>query len=120
MEKNIFENAYFGKSYKTRDGKKAIYINNLSDYTYHHQLALCNGDIEVYDNFGTRSYGGNGLDIVSEWQEEPITEEELDKLAEQLNPNNPHTETYTIGLYSGYNDGFKDCYHYLENKNKEK
>lgn len=25
MGKNIFEDAYFGKPYKTRDGRKAIY-----------------------------------------------------------------------------------------------
>ena len=25
IKKNIFENAYFGKPYKTRDGRKAIY-----------------------------------------------------------------------------------------------
>lgn len=32
MEKNIFENAYFGKAYKTRDCKKAVLIS-LSNFS---------------------------------------------------------------------------------------
>lgn len=64
---NIFENAYFDKPYKTRNGRKAIYIKKVFGIIYHHQLVLDDGDIEVYDNCGKRSYGGNGLDIISEW-----------------------------------------------------
>ena len=118
MEKNIFENAYFGKAYKTRDSKKAIYIKNLSDYTYHHQLVLDNGDIEVYDNFGKRSYGGNGLDIVSEWEEE-IDEEEIDEMAVQYACDSDIVQVYE-GEIKAYKAGFHKALEYLENKNKEK
>lgn len=70
--KNMFENSYFGKPYRTRNGRKAIYIKKVFGIIYHHQLVLDDGDIEVYHNFGKRFYGDNGLDIVSEWQEEKL------------------------------------------------
>lgn len=39
-----------------------------------------------------------------------INEEELENLAENANPNNPHGDTYEIGQYFGFNDGFKAGY----------
>lgn len=84
---NIFENAYFGKSYKTREGKRAILIgfnplvvalddiNNKGGYYYRvFEDGRINDD--TYPTFETK------FDIVSEWQEEPRREEKLDKLAE--------------------------------------
>ena len=106
---NIFENAYFGKAYKTRIGRKAIYIKNLSDYTYHHQLVLDNGDIGVYDNFG-KPYGDNVLDIVSEWHEE-INEEKLDELASKIYPydedNIPLQGIYMCNLRNIWKAGYR-------------
>lgn len=73
---NIFENAYFGKAYKTRSGKKAILLQPktyhviLEDLTEYSVMK----DGLAYDDM-TTSY-----DIVSEWQEE-IDEEELDGIA---------------------------------------
>lgn len=77
---NIFENAYFGKPYKTRDGRKAIFIQ---PYGYW---------VAIQDEINTHSYFEDGhilldgkehpLDIISEWEEE-ISEEELNKLAER-------------------------------------
>ena len=73
--KNIFENAYFGKSYKTREGKRAILIgfsplvvalddiNNKGGYPYRvFEDGRINDD--RYPTFETK------FDLVSEWQEE--------------------------------------------------
>lgn len=84
MEKNIFKNAYFGKSYKTRDGKKALYLRG----NFKHHLYLETGGIIDCNQDGT--FEGvigrtENLDIVSEWKEE-ISEKELDKLAEEMYP----------------------------------
>lgn len=80
--KNIFENAYFGKAYKTRDGRKALFSRKDGD-TF---------DLETEDSYNPVRSDGSFLytkegyesnsDIVSEWQEE-INEEELDKLARE-------------------------------------
>lgn len=80
MNKNIFENTYFGKPYKTRDGRKAIF-SRKDGYTF---------DLETEESYnpvredGSFLYNKEGYesscDIISEWQES-INEEELDKLA---------------------------------------
>lgn len=86
---NIFKDAYFGKAYKTRDGRKAIYIYKSNIYPFRHILSL--GGVE------NAKYKGNGLydmkieaenyhaDIISEW-DEPINEEKLTKLADESYP----------------------------------
>ena len=81
---NIFVNAYFGKSYKTRAGKRAILIgfnplvvalddiNNKGGYYYRvFEDGRINDD--TYPTVETK------FDIVSEWQEEPRRGEKLDK-----------------------------------------
>lgn len=90
---NIFENAYFGKAYKTRDGRKAIYT-----------IASCGSHwLVIQDTSFTWEYNDNGklvsdigniMDIVSEWQEE-IDEEKLNRLAEEY-------------FLNTYNNGVKD------------
>ena len=98
IKKNIFENAYFGKPYKTRDGRKAIFLqldtivdedgNDLGNLAYvytlqdgEYSVALNGIDTSENDiilkNINTIELNH---DIVSEWSEE-ITDEELDKLA---------------------------------------
>lgn len=76
---NIFKNAYFGKEYKTRDDRKAIYIEKDVD--------LPGSYLKIEGKGGLFYIGRDGYylkdkespwDIVSEWQEE-ISEEELDK-----------------------------------------
>ena len=80
---NIFENAYFGKSYKTREGKRAILIgfnplvvalddiNNKGGYYYRvFEDGRINDD--TYPTVETK------FDIVSEWQEEIRGGEKLD------------------------------------------
>lgn len=78
--KNIFENAYFGKPYKTRDGRKALFSRKDGDIF----------DLETEDSYNPVRLDGSFLytkegyessgDIVSEWQES-ISEEELEDIA---------------------------------------
>lgn len=86
---NIFENAYFGKSYKTRNGRKAIFYKGVftrarkeSNYV----TLLLEEDNDLIQGFhtykldGTAHDGHTYLDIISECQEK-ISDEELDRLA---------------------------------------
>lgn len=89
---NIFKNAYFGKSYKTRGGDKVILVTLLDNVAYllsEEKIAktsLFGNHIHSYRLDGIcTEYQGYALDIVSEWKEE-IDVEELYKLAEQSNP----------------------------------
>ena len=77
--KNIFENTYVGKPYKTRDGSKAIYLGKYLKYDsiYVYILILEHRPFpEGWNQFGR--YENTGIyyqnerlpeDIVSEWQE---------------------------------------------------
>lgn len=85
---NIFENAYFGKPYKTRDDKKAIFLGLKNPYEVFMLYNVSMTNYPILDARKVRAYDGkiyttleSGGDIVSEWQEE-INEEELDKLAD--------------------------------------
>ena len=75
---NIFENAYFGKAYKTRDGRKAVlitynqrnkqspYVCAVSCYFDGSIKSVCHNfypNGQLHDNSETVN------DIVSEWQE---------------------------------------------------
>lgn len=73
MTENIFENAYFGKPYKMRNDKKAIFHRNANNRTWY---LICE---EIHDRI---PYDSNGIcrgdscyDIISEWEEE-INQEE--------------------------------------------
>lgn len=72
---NIFENAYFGKPYKTRDGRKAVYLGDNTCW-------IEGGDTEIgYSRNGLFvDIQEHGIDIVSEWT---IDEKELNKMATQ-------------------------------------
>ena len=73
---NIFSNAYFGKAYKARDGRKAIFQNFNGDLC---EMILPDCSFNVWKD-GLFDAGQEGsLDIVSEWHEE-INEEKLDAL----------------------------------------
>lgn len=80
MEKNIFEGAYFGKAYRTIDGRKAIYITHADD---RYEIALegssgtfpfvlRDGILVSNVNIYNRRYidAMTDSDIISEWQEE--------------------------------------------------
>lgn len=82
---NIFQNAYFGKAYKTRDEKKALYVKyNKESYDpdVPHQLVYeSTGNLMQVDNQGNFwKDKESDFDIISEWKEE-IDEEKLDALA---------------------------------------
>lgn len=86
----LFENAYFGKPYKTRDGRKALYLDSFYRLTGEKNVLALehmednllyvfpDGIYEPKDAINGRKE--NPIDIVSEWQE-PINEEELNELA---------------------------------------
>lgn len=71
--KNIFENAYFGKAYKTRDGRKAIYGGN-NNSRLHSLMFQTKDDEDVFlglynsDGLYVMAKNANHLDIVSEWE----------------------------------------------------
>ena len=78
----MFENAYFGKLYKTRDGRKAIYIQE--------DCCIVEGNIDTFSYFDDGHYSLSleecDIDIVSECQA-PIDKDKLDKVlneAEEL------------------------------------
>lgn len=75
----MFENAYFGKPYKTRDEKMAIYWR----HAYRHHLFTESGPIECDDDgfFSCCPDLSTIFDIVGEWEEE-VDEEKLDRVAE--------------------------------------
>lgn len=99
---NLFKDAYFGKMYMTRDGRKAIYFFQNGTSKWH--------DLIVEGERISLPYQDSGLavgkhlknpewpeDIVSEW-EESINEEDLDKLA-----NNYRCESFTTPVTDGEN-----------------
>lgn len=111
--KNIFENAYFGKAYKTRDGRKAIFvemINNSSFFEKYTKVYSCiheSGQRLFYTQEGN-DVTRNCIDkdslynIVSEWEE--VNEEELDKLAYD------EAQLYSVVKSREWQDGFKTGY----------
>lgn len=114
---NIFENAYFGKAYKTRDGSKAIFICKRTDnsvWDLNHPYACVvegfgeiwnyfpNGQLYIGEKFITES------DIVSEWQE-PIDEEKLNKEFDNFVNSNEFRSLDTPYFYfkAGYRKAMK-------------
>lgn len=92
---NTFKNAYFGKAYKTRDGRKAIYckyemiygvVPNSEHSITKHLLLINNMQfVNVFEDGTTVKEKEYPNDIVSEWQE-PIDEEKLNKIATESYP----------------------------------
>lgn len=104
---NIFKSTYFGKPYKTRDGRKAIYVvydKALDLNEYHYLIVEGEPCLNAYDNNG-RAVNRNksNLAIISEWQE-PIGEEKLNEIAIKNCPyhDNDNLETaYFMGFKAG-------------------
>ena len=90
---NMFKNAYFGKAYKTRGGRKAVYISHESVYPFRYALSLGGVSCAMYKDNGTYDMlvqlDNYQADIVSEQQEE-IDEEHLDDLAYDYNEKRQH------------------------------
>lgn len=115
---NLFQSAYFGKAYKTRDGRKAIYIQE--------NCCIVEGNLDVFSYFDDGHFSipleGGDIDIVSEWTE-PINEEELHKQSEEYaeqmmvthcaahhidTPNHIIKDALRIAYKAGYRQGWKD------------
>lgn len=89
MEKNIFEGAYFGKTYKTRNGKIVRYCGKNSS------MYVLEDDGVAVDYFpdGTfQTSGESEFDIVSEWTEE--TNEEYEDKIKSLIESCAYWEAY--------------------------
>ena len=102
--KNIFENAYFGKPYRTRNERKAILlqVHNCATLAIDFDSHTVTHD---YKMDGTSVFNCHDLDIVGEWKEE-INEEELAKNAEKYADEAPMTGT----IPNGYNTPcFDEC-----------
>lgn len=90
--KNIFNNSYFGKPYKTIDGRKALFsrfVGNENEryailYLEHSYAEIwCTLDGRYFDWVGDKQkFWYDTPYIVSEWHEE-IDEEKLDKAAKE-------------------------------------
>lgn len=110
MEKNIFENAFFGKAYKTRDGRKVIFLRTFVGHGYNHYVST--GDLEYSvreDGKVDKHLYPYEEDIVSEWEEE-INEEELEKLAKRNNIYDRFADDFECENYYGFIEGFKIGY----------
>lgn len=107
---NIFKNAYFGKVYKTRCGRKAIYIGN-DTYVKEHILCLEGNflNYNYYENGKCKAYPNDSTDIISELQEE-INEEELDKLATSIYGNPRTKDSITYGYVEGFKTGYRKAF----------
>lgn len=104
---NIFKDAYFGKSYKTRDGRKAIYkekdIDKPGSYVW---IEGRDGIFYIgKDGFYLDNKKESQWDIVSELEEE-IDENHLDKLSKEYSlwlADEPLQEQrYIDGFKAGY------------------
>lgn len=114
--KNIFEGAYFGKRYKTRDDRDAIYckyklfygvVPNSKHSITKHLLLINNMQwVNVFDDGSTVIGKEYPNDIVSEWTEE-VNDEELEKLAVEYADHAEMTGTSP----DGYNTS---CWDYLD------
>lgn len=79
---NIFKNACFGKAYKTRDERRAIY--QCGDDEIHHLfLDSCDILVDSYGYINCKEIP-SGLDIVSEWKKDTI-QDKLDLLPAWIN-----------------------------------
>lgn len=117
--KNIFKNAYFGKPYKTRDGRKAVYshcIDNKIYLMYPHYYINNYSTYVNYEYVDKKGYSYDNQhlsddDIISEWTEE-VDENELNKLAtEALENINPTKALNKIEAFDwGFKDGYRKAY----------
>lgn len=135
MQEDIFRNAYFGKAYKTRDGRKAIFLDSYKVRIFGKDEPCIKCVIQDEDSFfffepdGLNFQGGYSADedgdieywntdIVSEWKDE-VDEKKLDEIAEksELKHIQIAKQYEALGQCYGfdYKDGFKDGY----NKAKE-
>lgn len=70
--KNIFKDAYFGKLYKTKDGRKALFVGwdgmMTKVFLYVQERDMEFYGEEMYNLDGITSKGSTPHDVVSEWR----------------------------------------------------
>lgn len=117
---NIFENAYFGKPYRTKNGRKAVFYNHHNSHAREkarYVTMILEGQESIYKWYydGTAADCQEHLDIVSEW-EEPIDGEKLDKLADNYaknlfpNEDNVYTEALRKECGRDFKAGYRKCW----------
>lgn len=114
---NIFKDAYFGKAYKTRDDRKAVYLYQERICPFRHFISLggvLNAPYDDDGHYSPQSELNDNCTIVSEWQEEP-DEDELDRLAQKY-IKNKKDPSMRIASYYGFRAGFREAVRIL-NKN---
>ena len=84
---NIFENAKFGDKFRTRDGKMVLYDQPTTFYKGWYWMVIQDRGTCRYFEDGHILISGeeSPLDIIGKW-EEPIDDEELDRLAVGFTP----------------------------------
>lgn len=108
--KEMFNTAYFGKAYKTRNGKKAIYVRDTNMHrVFVHELVLEDGNI-LCSKYGKVQVTDCDWDVVSEWSKPPIDEMELTELAfnEWYHNDNNTIDSFQDGFVAGYRRATKD------------
>lgn len=84
---NIFENAKFGDKFRSRDGELNIYVRCFNgELGYHYLLRSDHVAPLPFNDEGSVRFFNKSLDIVGKW-EEPIDEDELDRMANKLYPD---------------------------------
>lgn len=97
--RNLFEGAYFGKAYKTKDNTRVIFVQQRYENDFSIYIPKCKYSIETIHRYNSKGefYLGNGehghaaLDIISEWQE-PIDEDKLEELAYEYIIDSTHQD----------------------------
>lgn len=94
---DIFKDAYFGKAYKTRDGRKAIFIAQslsnaklITQHKFGFEEFRCN---ELGSHINLMEEPQSILDIVGVWQE-PIDKEEYEEKIKSLISSCSYWEAY--------------------------
>lgn len=110
------ENAFFGKPFRTKDGKKALFLKwtmEIGPHNFYEFAIKHNGD-----GYDIKQLPDS--EIISEWQE-AVSNEELDRRAENSIPTNPinndgrrakwYRDSYKAGYKQGYRDGCQQTLH---------
>lgn len=103
----LFGNAYFGKPYTTRDGRKAIY-QRVDDEFHHLFLSSCDFIVDNHGYLNCKEIP-SGFDIVSEWA---IDEGELDNKARTAYKHSAfdiHNGWEEAVYCTGYKEGFGEA-----------
>lgn len=124
----IFENAKFGDKFRTRDGRRVLYLGKNGDDLFPHCVYVENEAITFWvqdDGSISLSLPDRPTDIVGKF-EEPINKEEFDRLVAQLadkyckekgcghiNPNDWEIANDCIKI--GYNEALNRVCEWLSN-----